>query len=126
MHHLQIAGIPHSPYNSTDASHVDATEIQRVRRLIEMLRHQQALLSNVTLSYSEENLCPICYSKSVSAVFEPCQHQSCANCIVLHLMNHKVCFYCKTQITKVSNSEGVAIYECLATDAVPQKPPPTG
>lgn len=103
---------------------MNVDEIQRVRRLIAVLRRQQALLSDVTLALSEDNVCPICYSKSLSAVFEPCQHQSCANCIVQHLMNNKVCFYCKTQITKVSNFDGVAIYECLATDVVPDKPPP--
>lgn len=100
---------------------MNAAEIAQVQRMIEVLQKQQAIISEDTLP-SDDSICPICYSKSVSAVFEPCKHQSCANCIVQHLMNNKVCFYCKTQITKVQDFDGTAIYECLAADEVPQPP----
>lgn len=97
-------------------------EIERVRQLIDFMRQQESILQHDSVQPSEDSICPICYSKSVSATFEPCQHQSCANCIVQHLMSNKVCFYCKTQIHKVTNFDGVAIYECAEDELVPQRP----
>lgn len=83
-----------------------------------MLHKHESIISVSTIP-SDDNICPICYAKAVSAIFEPCKHQSCVNCIVQHLMNNKVCFYCKAQITKVANFDGVSIYECLASEIVP-------
>lgn len=85
-------------------------ELATVRRMIDILLLRQTLLSDVMLP-SEESLCPICYAKSISATFEPCHHQSCNDCIIQHLMNHKVCFYCKTYITCVRNNKGISIFE---------------
>ncbi|KAI4795748.1 hypothetical protein KUCAC02_029681, partial [Chaenocephalus aceratus] len=51
------------------------------------------------LPTSEEDLCPICYAHSISAVFRPCSHKSCKACINQHLMNNKDCFFCKATIT---------------------------
>uniref|UniRef100_A0A3B3B5I1 RING-type E3 ubiquitin transferase n=1 Tax=Oryzias melastigma TaxID=30732 RepID=A0A3B3B5I1_ORYME len=52
---------------------------------------------------SEEDLCPICYAHSISAIFKPCSHKSCKACINQHLMNKKDCFFCKATITGVED-----------------------
>uniref|UniRef100_A0A7N8Y958 E3 ubiquitin-protein ligase RNF123 n=1 Tax=Mastacembelus armatus TaxID=205130 RepID=A0A7N8Y958_9TELE len=52
---------------------------------------------------SEEDLCPICYAHSISAIFRPCSHKSCKACINQHLMNNKDCFFCKATITGVED-----------------------
>lgn len=105
-----------------DTTHVSEQEIKQVKRMIDFLNRHQSLMSETTLP-SDDNLCPICYAKCVSAIFQPCKHQSCANCIVQHLMNNRVCFYCKTQITSVQNFEGVSIYDCV--DTMPPVPKDT-
>lgn len=91
-------------------THVTAEEIERVRRLIDMLKAKQSLLSDITLP-SEDSLCPICCAKPIAVVFNPCKHQSCNNCILQHLMNSKVCFYCKTLIKTIETADGTIIYE---------------
>ncbi|XP_055546728.1 E3 ubiquitin-protein ligase RNF123 [Wyeomyia smithii] len=98
-------------FNMADyPNHVSQEELNQVRRLIEVLQLRQTLLSEITV-LSEESLCPICYAKQNSAIFEPCQHQSCENCIIQHLMNNKLCFYCKIPIAKVSRTDGMIIYK---------------
>ncbi|XP_062548443.1 E3 ubiquitin-protein ligase RNF123 [Armigeres subalbatus] len=98
-------------FNMADyPSHVTKEELNKVRRLIEILQLRQTLLSEITV-LSEDSLCPICYAKQNSAVFDPCQHQSCENCIIQHLMNNKQCFYCKLAISKVVRIDGAVIYE---------------
>jgi Kip1 ubiquitination-promoting complex protein 1 len=57
-------------------THVNQEEILKVERLIDTLQKRQSLLSETTL-ISDDALCPICYAKQNSAVFEPCKHQSC-------------------------------------------------
>ncbi|XP_065083539.1 E3 ubiquitin-protein ligase RNF123 isoform X2 [Ochlerotatus camptorhynchus] len=106
-------------FNMADyPSHVSRQELDKVRRLIEILQLRQTLLSEITV-LSEDSLCPICYAKQNSAIFDPCQHQSCENCIIQHLMNNKLCFYCKLSISKVVRSDGVVIYE----NSIPLKVP---
>ncbi|RVE55381.1 hypothetical protein OJAV_G00236930 [Oryzias javanicus] len=56
-----------------------------------------------TAPTSEEDLCPICYAHSISAIFKPCSHKSCKACINQHLMNKKDCFFCKATITGVED-----------------------
>ncbi|XP_055377471.1 E3 ubiquitin-protein ligase RNF123 [Condylostylus longicornis] len=90
-------------------SHVTNEEINAVKRLVETLSSKQSLLSDITLP-SEDSLCPICCAKPVSVTFTPCLHQSCRNCILQHLMNSKVCFYCKTLIKDVKKSDGTVIF----------------
>ncbi|EDW84144.1 uncharacterized protein Dwil_GK13978 [Drosophila willistoni] len=90
-------------------SHVAIEEIEDVRRLIENLRIKQTLLSDITLP-SEDSLCPICCAKPITAVFTPCKHQSCSDCIMQHMMNSKVCFYCKTTIQTIETLDGTLIY----------------
>lgn len=95
-------------------SHVSADEIERMHQLIKALLMRKSLLSDVTVP-PDDSICTICYSKSISAVFHPCNHQSCSSCIIQHLMNNKVCFYCKTFIVKVENFDGSIIYEHTPT-----------
>ncbi|XP_017466845.1 PREDICTED: E3 ubiquitin-protein ligase RNF123 [Rhagoletis zephyria] len=90
-------------------THVTPLEIDEVRRLIDMLRLKQSLLSDITLP-SEDSLCPICCAKPIAVIFTPCKHQSCSNCIMQHLLNSKVCFYCKTLIKTIETNEGTVIY----------------
>ncbi|XP_017110333.1 E3 ubiquitin-protein ligase RNF123 [Drosophila elegans] len=90
-------------------SHVSAEEIDNVRSLIESLRVKQTLLSDITLP-SEDSLCPICCAKPITAVFTPCKHQSCSDCIMQHMMNSKVCFYCKTTIQTIETLDGTVIF----------------
>uniref|UniRef100_A0A1A9W1K7 RING-type E3 ubiquitin transferase n=1 Tax=Glossina brevipalpis TaxID=37001 RepID=A0A1A9W1K7_9MUSC len=91
-------------------THVSNEEIEDVRRLIEMLKVKQSLLSDITLP-SEDSLCPICCAKPIAVMFTPCKHQSCSNCILQHLMNSKVCFYCKTLIKTIETPDGTVIYQ---------------
>lgn len=91
-------------------THVNSKEIEVVLKLIKSLQIRQSLLSETTLC-SDDTLCPICYAKQNSAIFWPCQHQSCNSCIIQHLMNAKVCFYCKTFITSVRKMDGTILYE---------------
>ena len=63
-------------------THVTDEEIEKVQNLIKTLQIRQSLLSETTLS-SEDALCPICYANPNSAVFKPCEHQSCQLVIIL-------------------------------------------
>uniref|UniRef100_A0A182JMG6 RING-type E3 ubiquitin transferase n=1 Tax=Anopheles atroparvus TaxID=41427 RepID=A0A182JMG6_ANOAO len=114
--------IPDPPiikFNMADyPSHVLPEEVGQIARLIETLQLRQTLLSEITI-LSEDSLCPICYAKSNSAAFDPCQHQSCETCIMQHLMNSKQCFYCKILITRVTRQDGVTIYESCNTPPAP-------
>uniref|UniRef100_A0A8C1RZ57 RING-type E3 ubiquitin transferase n=1 Tax=Cyprinus carpio TaxID=7962 RepID=A0A8C1RZ57_CYPCA len=69
------------------------------------LTHPTAVRQNVFPSQptSEDDLCPICYAHSISAIFKPCSHKSCKACINQHLMNNKDCFFCKATITGVDD-----------------------
>ncbi|EAA15114.4 AGAP009295-PA, partial [Anopheles gambiae str. PEST] len=106
--------IPDPPiikFNMADyPNHVLSHEVGQIERLIETLQLRQTLLSEITI-LSEDSLCPICYAKSNSAAFDPCQHQSCETCIMQHLMNSKQCFYCKILIIRVTRQDGAIIYE---------------
>ncbi|XP_037951834.1 E3 ubiquitin-protein ligase RNF123 isoform X2 [Teleopsis dalmanni] len=90
-------------------SHVKVKELEDTRKLIDVLRAKQSLLSDITLP-SEDSLCPICCAKSINVVFHPCKHQSCRNCILQHLMNSKLCFYCKSLIETVTGPDGAVLY----------------
>uniref|UniRef100_A0A8C7FJF4 RING-type E3 ubiquitin transferase n=1 Tax=Oncorhynchus kisutch TaxID=8019 RepID=A0A8C7FJF4_ONCKI len=84
----------------TDYIHEE--EEQKVEQMLAFLtiESKQAAASTPT---SEEDLCPICYAHSISAVFKPCSHKSCKACINQHLMNNKDCFFCKATITGVED-----------------------
>lgn len=102
-------------YIFTVTSHVSNDEISQLEHMIAVMLKYKAVMSDVVIP-SDDSICPICYSMSVSATFEPCKHQSCANCITQYLMNNNVCFYCKTLIVKVMNFDGKLIYERQAID----------
>uniref|UniRef100_A0A182Q7E1 RING-type E3 ubiquitin transferase n=1 Tax=Anopheles farauti TaxID=69004 RepID=A0A182Q7E1_9DIPT len=114
--------IPDPPiikFNMADyPSHVLPEEVGQIVKLIQALQLRQTLLSEITI-LSEDSLCPICYAKSNSAAFDPCQHQSCETCIMQHLMNSKQCFYCKILITRVTRQDGAIIYEACNTPPAP-------
>lgn len=94
----------------SDPCHIREEEIQMVKRMIKSLQMRQSMMSEITI-LSDDSICPICYAKAISAEFFPCKHQSCGNCIVQHLLNHKVCFYCKTLISYVKSFDGATLYE---------------
>lgn len=116
--HTCIAFIVLNPHKQThpqflfisDRGHINQTEVERVKDMIAVLVSRQCLLSDVVLP-SEDTLCTICYSQSMSATFYPCKHQSCCACIIQHLMNSKQCFYCKSVIITVVNFDDHIIYE---------------
>ncbi|XP_055716688.1 E3 ubiquitin-protein ligase RNF123 [Phlebotomus papatasi] len=91
-------------------THITAEEILKVKQMIRVLQKRQTMMSEVTI-LSEDSLCSICYAKAISCEFLPCQHQSCGNCIVQHLLSNKLCFYCKTPISCVKSFDGTILYE---------------
>uniref|UniRef100_A0AAQ4PPD9 E3 ubiquitin-protein ligase RNF123 n=1 Tax=Gasterosteus aculeatus aculeatus TaxID=481459 RepID=A0AAQ4PPD9_GASAC len=91
---------------SATASHTDyisEEEKQKVERMLAFLTEESKQAAASTAPTSEEDLCPICYAHSISAVFKPCSHKSCKACINQHLMNNKDCFFCKATITGVED-----------------------
>uniref|UniRef100_A0A672ZCX1 RING-type E3 ubiquitin transferase n=1 Tax=Sphaeramia orbicularis TaxID=375764 RepID=A0A672ZCX1_9TELE len=82
--------------------YISEEEKQKVELMLAFLTEEskQAAASTPT---SEEDLCPICYAHSISAIFKPCSHKSCKACINQHLMNNKDCFFCKATITGVED-----------------------
>jgi Kip1 ubiquitination-promoting complex protein 1 len=59
-----------------DSGDVSVTEIQDVKKMIQLLTFYQERLSEVTV-VSDDELCSICYAYPISATFRPCSHQSC-------------------------------------------------
>lgn len=49
-------------------THVNQSEIEKVKKLIEVLQMRQSLLSETTL-VSEDALCPICYAQQIGKIF---------------------------------------------------------
>lgn len=49
-------------FSVPDMTHVSPGEIEKVKKLIEVLQMRQSLLSETTL-VSEDALCPICYAQ---------------------------------------------------------------
>nr|XP_046194819.1 E3 ubiquitin-protein ligase RNF123 isoform X2 [Oncorhynchus gorbuscha] len=85
----------------TDYIHEE--EEQKVEQMLAFLTIESKQAAASTAPTSEEDLCPICYAHSISAVFKPCSHKSCKACINQHLMNNKDCFFCKATITGVED-----------------------
>lgn len=100
-----------------DPTHVSNEEIEQVKRLVKFLLTRKSLLSDVTIP-SDDIICTICYANSLSATFHPCNHQSCISCIKQHLMNTKVCFYCKSFISKVYDFDGAVVCESAPIDLI--------
>ncbi|XP_063071315.1 E3 ubiquitin-protein ligase RNF123 [Engraulis encrasicolus] len=83
--------------------YISSEEEQKVERMLAFLTEESKQAAASTAPTSEEDLCPICYAHSISAVFKPCSHKSCKACINQHLMNNKDCFFCKATITGVED-----------------------
>jgi len=80
-----------------------ATEVLEVENLLSKIEelHRSMLVESRQSTVAEDDLCPICYDKPISAVFNPCGHKSCRACITMHLYNSKECFFCKTNIDNI-------------------------
>uniref|UniRef100_M4ADU9 RING-type E3 ubiquitin transferase n=1 Tax=Xiphophorus maculatus TaxID=8083 RepID=M4ADU9_XIPMA len=112
---FQLHSIQHllgEPAESTGPKHfslhaytdyISLEEKQKVEEMLEFLTEESKQAAASTAPTSEEDLCPICYAHSISAVFRPCSHKSCKACINQHLMNNKDCFFCKATITGVED-----------------------
>ncbi|KAM6981114.1 E3 ubiquitin-protein ligase RNF123 [Aplochiton taeniatus] len=83
--------------------YISEEEEQKVEQMLSFLTKESKEAAASTAPTSEEDLCPICYAHSISAVFKPCSHKSCKACINQHLMNNKDCFFCKATITGVED-----------------------
>ncbi|XP_030274748.1 E3 ubiquitin-protein ligase RNF123 [Sparus aurata] len=83
--------------------YISEEEKQKVELMLAFLTEESKQAAASTAPTSEEDLCPICYAHSISAVFKPCSHKSCKACINQHLMNNKDCFFCKATITGVED-----------------------
>nr|XP_020467817.1 E3 ubiquitin-protein ligase RNF123-like [Monopterus albus] len=83
--------------------YISEEEKQKVELMLAFLTEESQQAAASTAPTSEEDLCPICYAHSISAIFKPCSHKSCKACINQHLMNNKDCFFCKATITGVED-----------------------
>ncbi|KAK7916487.1 hypothetical protein WMY93_012248 [Mugilogobius chulae] len=83
--------------------YISDEEKHKVELMLTFLTEESKQAAASTAPTSEEDLCPICYAHSISAIFKPCSHKSCKACINQHLMNNKDCFFCKATITGVED-----------------------
>uniref|UniRef100_A0A8C1S989 E3 ubiquitin-protein ligase RNF123 n=1 Tax=Cyprinus carpio TaxID=7962 RepID=A0A8C1S989_CYPCA len=83
--------------------YISTEEEQKVEQMLTFLTEESKQAAASTAPTSEDDLCPICYAHSISAIFKPCSHKSCKACINQHLMNNKDCFFCKATITGVDD-----------------------
>jgi Kip1 ubiquitination-promoting complex protein 1 len=61
-------------------THVNHIEIEKVKKLIEVLQMRQSLLSDTTL-ISEDALCPICYAQQNGESNKPKSIQICSSLV---------------------------------------------
>ncbi|XP_051550361.1 E3 ubiquitin-protein ligase RNF123-like isoform X3 [Myxocyprinus asiaticus] len=87
----------------TYTDYISTEEQQKVEQMLAFLTDESKEAAASTAPPSEDDLCPICYAHSISAIFKPCSHKSCKACINQHLMNNKDCFFCKATITGVDD-----------------------
>ncbi|XP_056887645.1 E3 ubiquitin-protein ligase RNF123 isoform X2 [Takifugu flavidus] len=83
--------------------YISEEEKKKVELMLAFLTEESKQAAASTAPTSEEDLCPICYAHSISAIFRPCSHKSCKACINQHLMNNKDCFFCKATIIGVDD-----------------------
>lgn len=74
-----------------------------------LLLNQDRIFTQQEPNVKEDDLCTICYSDQMSAVFVPCGHKSCRNCISHQMMSKKECFFCKAVISDVKDLHGASI-----------------
>eukprot|EP01062_Namystynia_karyoxenos_P052117 TRINITY_DN4141_c0_g1_i2.p1 TRINITY_DN4141_c0_g1~~TRINITY_DN4141_c0_g1_i2.p1 ORF type:complete len:1299 (+),score=418.45 TRINITY_DN4141_c0_g1_i2:80-3976(+) len=60
---------------------------------------------NSGVSAADDSLCPICVVAETDAVFVPCGHESCTECIQRHLLNSRRCFFCNAQVKSVEQKQ---------------------
>uniref|UniRef100_A0A8C6L4S5 RING-type E3 ubiquitin transferase n=1 Tax=Nothobranchius furzeri TaxID=105023 RepID=A0A8C6L4S5_NOTFU len=72
--------------------YISEEEKQKVEVMLAFLTEESKQAAASTAPTSEEDLCPICYAHSISAIFKPCSHKSCNSqpceewrCIALHM-----------------------------------------
>ncbi|XP_017560337.1 E3 ubiquitin-protein ligase RNF123 isoform X2 [Pygocentrus nattereri] len=98
------AGADHKHFSlHAYTDYISAEEEQKVEQMLAFLTEESKQAAATTAPTSEDDLCPICYAHSISAIFKPCSHKSCKACINQHLMNNKDCFFCKATITGVED-----------------------
>ncbi|XP_060766371.1 E3 ubiquitin-protein ligase RNF123 isoform X2 [Neoarius graeffei] len=98
------AGADHKHFSlHSYTDYITAEEAQKVEKMLAFLTEESKQAAATTAPTSEDDLCPICYAHSISAIFKPCSHKSCKACINQHLMNNKDCFFCKATITGVED-----------------------
>ncbi|XP_025989302.1 E3 ubiquitin-protein ligase RNF123 isoform X3 [Solenopsis invicta] len=90
---------------------VTVEEISRVKQMITYLDNCHMLLPDTKLISDDDNACTICYAFPITAVFKPCNHQTCRTCIDRHLLNTRECFFCKTTIEKVEDLSGNTLHD---------------
>ncbi|KAM8868482.1 E3 ubiquitin-protein ligase RNF123 isoform 2-T2 [Synchiropus picturatus] len=83
--------------------YISQEEKKKVELMLAFLTEESQQAAATTAPTCEDDLCPICYAHSISAIFKPCSHKSCKACINQHLMNNKDCFFCKATITGVED-----------------------
>uniref|UniRef100_W5K9D2 RING-type E3 ubiquitin transferase n=1 Tax=Astyanax mexicanus TaxID=7994 RepID=W5K9D2_ASTMX len=97
------AGADHKHFSlHAYTDYISAEEEQKVEQMLGFLT-EESKQAAATTPTCEDDLCPICYAHSISAIFKPCSHKSCKACINQHLMNNKDCFFCKATITGVED-----------------------
>ncbi|XP_076182356.1 E3 ubiquitin-protein ligase RNF123 isoform X2 [Ptiloglossa arizonensis] len=90
---------------------VTKEELRKVKDMIEYLDKCRAILPDVKVVDDDDNMCTICYAYPVSVTFKPCRHQTCRACIDRHLLNTRVCFFCKATIDEVVDLSGNRLYD---------------
>ncbi|ESO88781.1 hypothetical protein LOTGIDRAFT_234381 [Lottia gigantea] len=93
------------PFSFKRFEEISSEEIQDVESLIVYLKKHENIMSKQAQEIKEEDLCTICYANIRTAIFVPCNHQSCRTCITQQLMNKKECFFCKSIITSVTDTK---------------------
>ncbi|KAG8179811.1 hypothetical protein JTE90_025978 [Oedothorax gibbosus] len=96
------------PFSLRDYKEVSREEIEKVEALTVLLhsKYDIAQQNRGLEEIDDDVVCTICYANPKSSLFYPCQHQSCRNCISLHLLSHKECFFCKTVIEYIKPLQG--------------------
>ncbi|KAJ8674034.1 hypothetical protein QAD02_005296 [Eretmocerus hayati] len=99
---------------------ISAAEIDTVRNMIEHLDNYRTKLPSAETSCDEDDLCTICYAYPIMAVFKPCNHTSCNSCIDRHLLNSRICFFCKATITRVVSIDGKLLHDLSNDPSLPE------
>ncbi|XP_028398244.1 E3 ubiquitin-protein ligase RNF123-like [Dendronephthya gigantea] len=92
-------GKPVSGFSFSHYKVVSEEELQELEELSSILStYKEKVNLKRQSSIDSGELCTICYAMPQSAVFVPCGHKSCRACISRHLMNSKICFFCKETV----------------------------